>query len=90
MKLAVKHALLMTMFVVAFIFVGTLNSNAEGIITTVAGNGIAGFSGDGVAATDALLKSPLGVFVDSSGSIFIADSSNHRIRSHSFPESKTL
>jgi sugar lactone lactonase YvrE len=52
----------------------------SGIITTVAGNGIAGFSGDGGPATSAKLWYPLGVAVDGSGNLFIADSHNNRIR----------
>ena len=51
-----------------------------GVITTVAGTGALGFSGDGGAATSALLRSPSGVAVDRSGNLFIADSENHRIR----------
>ncbi len=51
-----------------------------GIITTVAGNGVAGYSGDNGAATAANLNLPGGVAVDSAGNIFIADSSNNRIR----------
>jgi trimeric autotransporter adhesin len=53
---------------------------ATGIITTVAGNGTAGFSGDGGPATAAALSLPLGVFVDDAGNIFIAASGNNRIR----------
>jgi streptogramin lyase len=49
-------------------------------ITTVAGNGTGGFSGDGGPATSATLTSPYGVAVDSSGNIFIADTFAHRIR----------
>ena len=49
-------------------------------ITTVAGNGTAGFSGDGGLATSAQLNTPYGVFVDSSGNIFIADYFNQAIR----------
>jgi uncharacterized repeat protein (TIGR01451 family) len=52
----------------------------EGIITTVAGSGTRGFSGDGGAATSAQLSYPLGVAVDPHGTLFIADSGNHRIR----------
>jgi trimeric autotransporter adhesin len=53
---------------------------ATGIINTVAGNGTAGFSGDGGLATAAAINLPLGVFVDRAGNIFIAESSNNRIR----------
>jgi subtilase family serine protease len=51
-----------------------------GVITTVAGNGTAGFSGDGGPATSASLASPSGVAVDSNGDLFIADRSNQRVR----------
>jgi len=51
-----------------------------GIISTVAGNGTPGFSGDGGAAISAQLRSPAGVAVDSGGSLLIADSQNNRIR----------
>jgi hypothetical protein len=51
-----------------------------GDITTVAGTGTAGFSGDNGAAASAKLASPLGVAVDGAGNLFIADQSNHRIR----------
>jgi len=53
---------------------------ATGTIQTVAGNGTRGFSGDGGLATGASLWVPTGVFVDSSGNIFIADTFNQRIR----------
>ena len=52
----------------------------NGIITTVAGTGAAGYSGDGGAATNATLSEPSGVAVDSSGNLFIADTDNNRIR----------
>jgi hypothetical protein len=51
-----------------------------GIITTVAGTGMAGFSGNGSPATSAVLWRPQGIAVDGSGNILIADSHNHRIR----------
>ncbi len=54
--------------------------DTSGIINTVAGNGIAGFSGDGGPATSASLNVPSGVFVDGLGNIYIADTFNHRIR----------
>ena len=52
----------------------------NGTITTVAGTGTAGFSGDGGAATSAQLNLPLGVAVDSAGNLFISDSNNYRVR----------
>ncbi len=51
-----------------------------GIITTVAGNGTAGFSGDKGAATSATLRQPADVAVDSAGTLYIADYGNNRIR----------
>ncbi len=54
--------------------------DASGIITTVAGSGTLGFSGDGGLATEAGLFSPSGIFVDALGSLFIADAGNSRIR----------
>jgi len=54
--------------------------SASGIITTVAGNGTAGFNGDGIAATAAELNFPESVTVDSTGNLFIADYTNGRLR----------
>ncbi len=55
-------------------------SATTGVITTVAGNGVRGFSGDGGPATSAALFDPVGVAVDGAGNLFIADASNNRIR----------
>jgi streptogramin lyase len=52
----------------------------DGVITTVAGSGIAGFTGDGGPATDAQLNHPTGVIVDATGAILIADQHNFRVR----------
>jgi sugar lactone lactonase YvrE len=52
----------------------------KGIITTVAGNGTNGYSGDGGVATNAELNNPTDVAVDTTGKLFIADSHNFRIR----------
>jgi hypothetical protein len=52
----------------------------EGVISTIAGTGTGGFSGDGGSATSAQLASPVDVAVDSEGSLYIADFHNHRIR----------
>ncbi len=54
--------------------------STSGIITTVAGNGTPGFSGDGGAATSAQLDSPSAVAVDAAGNLYIADVTNQRIR----------
>ncbi len=51
-----------------------------GVVTTVAGNGIAGFSGDGGPATNASLNNPLAVAVDSAGNLYIGEGGNNRIR----------
>ena len=54
--------------------------DTSGNISTVAGTGTQGFSGDGGPATSAELKLPEGVAVDSSGNLFIVDTLNNRIR----------
>jgi len=53
---------------------------SRGIITTVAGDGTQGFSGDSMAATSAQLNTPMGITVDKSGNLYIADTENQRIR----------
>src|SRR5208283_4568575 len=53
---------------------------ANGVITTVAGNGAMGYSGDNGPATSAQLDAPYGVAVDSAGDLYIADSANNVIR----------
>ncbi|WP_375591828.1 carbohydrate-binding protein [Chitiniphilus eburneus] len=52
----------------------------DGIISTIAGTGEAGFAGDGGPASEALLNQPQGMAVDSEGAIYIADTGNDRIR----------
>jgi uncharacterized protein (TIGR03437 family) len=52
----------------------------NGLIVAVAGNGAAGFSGDGGPATSGQFNGPQGVAVDSSGTLYIADTRNNRIR----------
>jgi uncharacterized protein (TIGR03437 family) len=68
-----------------FYFSDTANNvvrkvTASGNISTIAGNGTAGFGGDGGSPTAAQLNRPRGVAVDSSGNIYIADSGNARVR----------
>ncbi|HMI32136.1 MAG TPA: hypothetical protein VK527_10400 [Candidatus Limnocylindrales bacterium] len=53
---------------------------ATGVITTVAGNGLPGATGDGGAATAAKLKTPEDVFITPNGDLYIADTGNHEIR----------
>ena len=67
----------------SFIFallLGASPAQAQGIITTVAGNGVGGYSGDGGPATAASLLVPKGVAVDAAGNLYIADTGNARIR----------
>jgi len=54
--------------------------DTNGIISTVAGNGAAAYSGDGGPATSASLNFPCGVASDAAGNLYIADSDNQRIR----------
>ena len=53
---------------------------SDGKISTVAGNGTAGFSGDGGAATSASLNRPSNIAFDGSGNMYILDSGNNRVR----------
>ena len=67
------------------LYVADQNNNrirkvSNGVITTVAGNGTPGYSGDNGPATSAKLYGPKGVAVDSAGNLYIADTSNQRIR----------
>ncbi len=68
------------------IYIGDYNNssirkiNSSGIISTIAGIGIAGYSGDGGPATAAEINTPQGVYVNKSGNIYICDAYNYRIR----------
>ena len=55
-------------------------SASTGIITTIAGTGILGSSGDDGAATLATLKNPDGVYVDGLGNVYLSDRGNHKVR----------
>ena len=57
----------------------TFNSSAQNI-TTVAGNGTAGYNGDGIAATSAQLWSPKGVCIDLLGNVYISEYDGYRVR----------
>lgn len=54
--------------------------DATGIITTIAGNGTAGFLNDGGIAIGAELKNPIGIRLDNAGNLYIADYGNDRVR----------
>ncbi|MEO8127919.1 MAG: hypothetical protein ABJF23_00415 [Bryobacteraceae bacterium] len=54
--------------------------NSAGELSLYAGTGEAGFNGDDVAATQAQLNAPWGLFLDSSGNLYIADTGNARLR----------
>jgi uncharacterized protein (TIGR03437 family) len=54
--------------------------STDGVVTTVAGTGTAGFGGDGGPATQALLNMPYGLAAGPAGDLYIADLGNHRVR----------
>jgi sugar lactone lactonase YvrE len=68
------------LYIADFAFARVRKITPAGTITTVAGNGVNGFSGDGGLARSAELSSPTGVAVDSFGNLYIADGPNARIR----------
>lgn len=52
----------------------------NGTITTIAGTGSAGFSGDGGVASSAAINQPQSIAIDSAGNLYFTDSANHRVR----------
>ena len=56
------------------------NAITGGMVTTVAGTGTAGYSGDGLSATSAMLNYPTGITIDILGNIYFSDNNNYRIR----------
>lgn len=69
--------LISSIFCIAFVVLTAAHAQ---VITTVAGNGTEGFCGDGGLATSACLDGPMGVAVDATGNLYIADKNNMRIR----------
>jgi sugar lactone lactonase YvrE len=77
-------------FVFGMVLLSTLNPQlptcfaqspvSSGNVITIAGNGSAGFSGDGGPATNATFNSPYGLAIGPDGTLYVADSSNYRIR----------
>lgn len=57
-----------------------LKRDTSGNLTLIAGTGMKGFSGDGAAATSAMLNQPSGIALDGAGNVYISDTQNHRIR----------
>jgi sugar lactone lactonase YvrE len=56
------------------------NTSAQGIITTIAGNGITQYIGDGYPATNYSLAIPSGICMDKKGNLYIANRRDHRVR----------
>jgi uncharacterized membrane protein len=59
--------------------------STAGIISTIAGNGAAGYSGDNGPATSATLNNPQGVTIDSQDNVYISDQNNNRVRELTTP-----
>src|SRR5262249_45961537 len=58
----------------------TVTPTTSGRIDTFAGNGLAGYAGDGGAAVNAQMNGPTGIAVDAAGNLYIADQGNNAIR----------
>jgi sugar lactone lactonase YvrE len=52
----------------------------DGTITTIAGNGVAGYSGDGGPATDAMIDTADAIAIDAAGNVYFSDANNNRVR----------
>jgi sugar lactone lactonase YvrE len=68
------------LYIASQFFNDVLKLDLTGNLSVVAGNGVAGYGGDGGPATAASLNAPYGVTVDSAGDLFIADLQNQRVR----------
>jgi hypothetical protein len=66
--------------ITAVVATGAFGVSGSDKITTIAGNGKRGFSGDGGPATSAQLNQPHGVAVDGQGNVYISDAGNYRVR----------
>ncbi len=80
MKKSIYRRAIMVLLFVLFSTVENINFLYAQIITTVAGNGILGYSGDGGPATAAKFHIPGKVIIDNKGNLFIADDYNHCVR----------
>ncbi len=75
-----QKVLFQSVYAFSLLAFAVTSSLAQGVISTVGGTGIGGFSGDGGPALSAMFSSPAGVSTDAAGNIFVADKGNHRIR----------
>jgi len=86
MSISKKKKIILTLAIIvsALVLITQLSAiglaQSSGIITTVAGNGMGGFGGDGGPAVSAQLSGPTDVAFDSSGNLLIADCNNSRVR----------
>ena len=74
-----KEIKIINRLLVFFLILLSQTSSAQ-IITTIAGTGVAGYNGDGIAATTAQLNVPNGLALDAAGNIYIGEQNGHRIR----------
>ena len=70
-----KRYIFFEIFISIFLILLPQLSNAQ-IITTIAGTGVAGYNGDGIAATSAQITNPSGIALDAVGNIYIGDFGN--------------
>lgn len=75
-----KHSTLFKLLCAGSAVAFSVGANAQGVISTVAGSGTSGFSGDGGLAISAQFSAPAGVATDGYGNLFVADKNNHRVR----------
>lgn len=77
----INHAVLILIGIIVLLCIFFVYSHAaaDGIITTVAGTGTQGYTGDGGPAAGAELNYPIGVAFDASGNLYIADTENNRV-----------
>src|SRR5436309_2045161 len=66
--------------VIFFLLIITANAVSAQTITTIAGGNGLGYSGDGGAATSAMISYPQDIYIDADNNIYIADNTNHAIR----------